>query len=278
MILIVPEVLPLIDEQPTLIAELDAVTAGDERRRRVPRVVPVDVREPVERPVIQSGDVAIVDARRRALFRDANQVLSRQAGELPAAVAASVHAEPGLQQEAIVQRRRPLRLRHAIAVVAVPRGLGSVGGGGRRRWRGGRSGKDLALVRLATGVTREPGRSAAFAGKLLVPEHRELVSRGRLRREPERGDAIRRRQHGGTVRVGDIRPLRRVAGVGVGEHARHGTLASFLAHVRVEPHAVLRDGAAKTEVEVPHFPRLTRSRQPTVASAPASSCCRPCHW
>ena len=97
-ILEVPEVLPLIDQERPLIADLDAVTPGDEGRGGVPLCVPVDVRGPVERPVRQPGNVAVTGAAAGARLDHADQILGLEAGKLPAAVAAAVHAGPRFQQ------------------------------------------------------------------------------------------------------------------------------------------------------------------------------------
>ncbi len=264
-VLQVPEVLPLIDQQRALIANLDAVTPGDEGRAHVPLVVPVDVRGPVQRPVRQSGDVAVTGAAAGALLDHADQILGLEAGKLPAAVPAAVHAEPGFQQEPIAHRRGPLRLRHAVAEIAVACRLGR-SKRGRRGGRGcRRSGEDLVVPRFAAGIARESRRGTPFAGELLVVEHRELVSRRGLRGQPERGNAKGGGEHGRAARVGNVRPLRGVARVGIREHARHCPFAPFFAQVQVVPQAVPRDGPADAEVEVPHFPGLARRRQAAVA-------------
>ena len=100
----VPEVLPLIDQQRALVADLDAVTSGDERRTGIPLCVPVHVREPVERSVGQPGNVAVTGAATGARLDHADQIFGLEAGKLSAAVAAAVHSGPRFQQEPIVHR------------------------------------------------------------------------------------------------------------------------------------------------------------------------------
>src|SRR6185503_16779172 len=107
----------LIDEQSTLIAGLHVVTTGDQRGSRVPRVVPIDIREPVDRPVCQSSDIAVGRTTRDGvgtLLGDANQTLSFEARDLPTTISAEVHAEAAFEEQPVVERRGPLRLCHAI--------------------------------------------------------------------------------------------------------------------------------------------------------------------
>src|SRR4030095_1246034 len=81
--------------------------------------------------------------------------------------------------------------------------------------------------------------------------------------DAHRHHAIRGGVDRGTGAIGDVAPLRRIAGVGVRKHARHRALAAFVAERAKEPQAVLLDRPADAEIEVPDLARLARGGKTT---------------
>ena len=61
-----------------------------------------------------------------------------------------------------------------------------------------------------------------------------------------------------------VRPLRRVALVGIGEHAGDGPMTALVAHAKEVPEAVSDDRPADAEVEVPELLELARRGQAAV--------------
>ena len=117
-------------------------------------------------------------------------------GHLLAALAAAVVPDAGFEQQAVGQRRRPLApdTRDCRNRDTPP----SPARASRRPTASARRSTRRRLGRRRTCGTRCPrtGRGAALARHLLVPEHRELVARRGLRRQAQRGHAVRRRVDG----------------------------------------------------------------------------------
>ena len=189
---------------------------------------------------VKPGYVAVGEAASRTLLDHPNQVGRARARHRDAAIPAPVGAATALEQHAVRHRRGPLHLPHPLPELAIRgsfrRQRRAGAGSGRRR----AAGKVLAVAGApARGhVRRHLGSRSSLTRRLLVPEHIELVTRRRLHGQAQRQVEIRGGVHRWPGRVRHVRPLVRIAGVGIREHAGHGPMAAFVAHAGEVPEAV----------------------------------------
>ena len=237
-----------------LVADLDAVGAAHERRRRVPGVGadPVGVPERLV-AIVEAGDAAVLRARaapaegverlrrgallvhldhrpphvlrQRLVFRVAfARVPVRQVG-----------AEARFEEQAVGGGGRPLHLLDALPAVVAAAGLRRVGG--------------------------VAGAEAVVAG-LLVPEQVQFVARRQLQREAQRRlDRATAAGERRTLLVGEVAPLRRIPLVLVVEHAGDRVLAAAVVAEEVEPDLVALDRAAERVAGVVDVVGLGRGAQ-----------------
>jgi hypothetical protein len=161
-----------------------------------------------------------------------------------AAPLAPIGPEPGFEQQLVRQRRRPRRLLDPLAEAGEIRS--DLGRGRRGAWRirGARcAANDLVRTRLAAPFVGSE-IAGPLTGDLLVPEQIQFVSCRRLQGQSQRGVPPAACDDRRPRRVLLVGPLRRVAHIRVGEHARHRAMAALVTELEEEPDAVLLDRAA----------------------------------
>ncbi len=238
-----------------LIAHLQAVRAGDVRRRRPPHVVRLVV-------VPQAGKAVVVEvvqrhAGERALLDDGDERQRVQGARrrLAAPVAEELRVA-GLEQQLVRRGRRPVRLRDLLAVVPHVRRLG------RPRAERAHRGPVVAPAAALVAVLPE---CAALTRLLIVEVHADLVALRDLSGHADAGDFLVlgvAHFHGP---VGHVVPQGGIGGVGVGVDAGDVLVIAERPQHAEEPRAIPLDGSADGDAGVPvldDFRQFTDAERP----------------